>query len=84
MIVFGIIAVSINSFFAPIAAILIIFGLVLLVLGVMGKPLMAQQIVYESVSPTPTYQAGPMKRCPRCGAMIPDFALICEKCGSSQ
>jgi zinc-ribbon domain len=86
MIIVGIVFASINSSFTIFAAIPILFGLVLLILGLMGKPIYAQQVVYETASPTTNYeyQTGPMKRCPRCGNMIPAYALICEKCGASQ
>jgi hypothetical protein len=83
-IIMGLVALSITPFFAPIGTIIILIGAVLLILGLLGKPIFSQQIVYQT-APTPTvYSAGAMKQCPRCGTQLMSPALVCYKCGASQ
>ena len=83
MIIVGVIALSVSSFFAPIAGIIILMGAVFLILGLLGKPLFTQQVVYQTAPAPSVYQAGAVKRCPQCGVEIMSAALICYKCGAS-
>ena len=83
MIIIGIVALSVSSFFAPIAGIIILMGAIFLILGLLGKPLFTQQVVYQTAPAPNAYQAGAVKRCPQCGAEIMSAALICYKCGAS-
>ncbi len=83
-IIIGLVFISVNSFFAPFALITILVGGVLLVLGLMGKPIMTEQVVFQT-SQTASYSpSGPMKQCRVCGSEIIASALICYKCGASQ
>ena len=82
-IIIGVVAISASSFFAPIGAIIILMGVVFLILGLLGKPIFSQQVVYQT-TPTPSvYSAGAVKRCPQCGTELMSAALVCYKCGAS-
>jgi hypothetical protein len=95
-IVIGIIAGTSNPFFAPIAVIAIIIGIVMLALGAMGISIPSQQVVFQTAPPpgqaasgpsTTVYQETPksfLKQCPVCGQEIPIAALACYKCGTVQ
>ncbi|HZY47612.1 MAG TPA: hypothetical protein VFE96_07430 [Candidatus Bathyarchaeia archaeon] len=89
-IVVAVIAASTSSFFAPIAIIIGIIGVVMLALGAMGISLPQEQVVYQSGSSygqtsASLYDDTPrsfVKPCPRCGQVIPLAALACYHCGA--
>ena len=82
-IIIGLVAFSANSFFAPIAAIIVLMGIVFLVLGLLGKPIYSQQVVYQQTPTTGDYRSGATKQCPQCGTQLMAAALACYKCGAS-
>ena len=66
--------------------IFILFGAVLLILGLMGKPLMTQQVMFQTQSIEPDRYApqASVKWCRNCSAELLASAKVCYKCGAPQ
>ncbi len=87
MIIMGFIVLSWSSMsptFGAFALIPLLFGAVLLVLGLMGKPIMAQQVVFQTDQPASYGSQASVKWCRSCGAELLASANECYRCGAAQ
>lgn len=83
-IIIGLVAFSTSSFFAPIALIIILIGGVSLILGLMGKPIMLQQVVFQTDRQASYGPQSQVKWCRSCGSELLASARVCYKCGAPQ
>jgi hypothetical protein len=83
-IIIGLVAFSVNFFFAPVALIIILMGAVFMALGLMGRPIMSQQVVFQTDQPASYGSKDSVKWCRSCRDELLASANECCRCGLAQ
>ena len=73
-----------SSNFALIASIPILLGVVLLVMGLLGKSIFTQQVVFQTNQSASYAPQSSVKWCRSCGSELLAPARVCYKCGAAQ